>query len=224
MVVLSNFEKAYSIWMEKHKAAASGERLRRLVKRYGYGEKLMLEQACWPVWGTLDFLHPEYEFIGSDGEQYFIDTAYIRGPGPTALEADSYRFHARELDRDQFSRGLDRQNEIVLADWNILRFSIDKLKENPLACQNTIRRMLVCWYGDEESYMRGLNIYQRELVRAVIRSAEPISIEEACQLLGKKDRSTRSALRSLVDMNLFESASGNERIHRYQLVSSRRWG
>ena len=197
-------------------------RSRRLVKRHGYGEKLLLEQACWPALGTLDLLHPEYEFIGSDGERYFIDIAYIRGPRPTGLEADSYSFHARDLDRDQFSRGLDRQNEIVLADWNILRFSIDKLKDNPLACQNTIRRMLVCWYGEDESYRSKLNIYQRELVREAIRSAVPISVEDACQLLGTKNRFTRSMLRSLVAMNIFEAAAGSERIHRYQLVSSRR--
>ncbi|MBO9597044.1 MAG: hypothetical protein J7559_04370 [Cohnella sp.] len=70
--------------------------------------------------------------------------------------------------------------------------------------------------------MRNLNIYQRELVRAAIRSAAPISIDGACELLGKKDRFTRTILQSLVNMNLFEAASGTERIHRYQLVSSRR--
>lgn len=221
---MSNFEKAYTAWLEKHKAAASGERLRRLVKHHGFGEKILLEQALWPVLGTLEHLHPEYEFIGSDGSRYFIDTALIRRPRPTAIESDSFSSHARDIDRAQFSRGLDRQNEMVLADWNILRFSVDKLKDNPHACQNAIRRMLVCWYGDEESYMHNLNIYQRELVRAAIRSAAPISIDGACQMLGKKDRFTRTILQSLVNMNLFEAASGTERVHIYQLVSSRRWG
>ena len=221
---MSNFEKAYTAWLEKHKAEASGERLRRLVKCHGFGEKFLIEQALWPVLGTLEHLHPEYEIIGSDGSRYFIDTALIRLPRPTGIESDSFSSHARDIDRDQFARGLDRQNEIVLSDWNILRFSVDKLKDNPIGCQNTIRRMLVCWYGDEEPYMRSLNIYQRELVRAAIRSAAPISIDGACQLLGKKDRFTRTILQSLVHMNLLEAASGTERIHQYQLVSSRRWG
>lgn len=221
---MSQFEKQYAAWLEKHKSEATGERLRRLVKRHGYGEKLLLQQAWWPVLGTLENLHPEYEIIGADGEHYFIDLAYLRSPGPTALESDSYSSHARDIDRDQFARALDRQNEIVLTGWNILRFSIDKLKEDPRACQNTIRRMLVCWYGEESQHMDGLNIYQRELVRTAIRSSSPISVADACQLLGKKERFTRETLHSLVTMNVFEAASGNERIRTYQLSSSRNWG
>lgn len=220
---MSQFEKQYVAWLEKHIAAASGERLRRLVKKHGFGEKLLLEQALWPVLGNFDHLHPEYEFIASDGERYFIDIAYIRHPKPTAIESDGYNSHARDIDRDQFARGLDRQNEIVLADWNILRFSIDKLKDNSVDCQRTIRRMLVNWYGEEEPFMRGLNIYQRELVRTAFRSFASISIEEACALLNKKERFTRETLQSLVKLNLFEAASGNARVHKYRISSTRNW-
>jgi hypothetical protein len=220
---MSNFEKAYVKWLDMHKAAASGERLRRLNKRHGFGEKLLLEQGWWPVLGSLELLHPEYELIGINGERYFIDIAYIRNPRPTASEADSFSSHARDIDRDQFSRALDRQNEIVLSDWNILRFSIDKLKENPEACQKTIRRMLICWYGEEDSFMRELNIYQRELVRVAMRSSTPFSAEDARQILGKKHNFTRSTLQSLINMNILESASGNQRIHRYRLSTSRSW-
>ncbi len=219
----SNFEKAYVKWLEMHKAAASGERLRRLIKRHGYGEKLLLEQGWWPVLGTLEHLHPEYELIGINGERYFIDIAFIRDPKSTASEADSFSYHARDIDRDQFSRALDRQNEIVLSDWNILRFSIDKLKDNPEACQNTIRRMLICWYGKEDEILRNLNIYQRELVRVAIRSSTPFSAADARQILGKKDNFTRSTLQSLIHMNILEAASGNQRIHRYRLSTSRNW-
>ena len=221
---MSQFEKQYATWLEKHKAAASGEQLRRLVKKHGFGEKLLLEQAFWPVLGSLDLLHPEYEIIGSNGERYFIDIAYIRNPKSTAIEADGYNPHARDIDRDQFSRALDRQNEIVLADWNILRFSIDKLKDNPVDCQRTVRKMLVNWYGEEHPFMQGLNIYQRELMRMAIRSSVLISVEEASSLLNKKERFTRETLQSLVKLNLFEAASGTSRIHKYRLSSSRNWG
>ncbi|WP_027086442.1 hypothetical protein [Cohnella panacarvi] len=222
---MSNFENAYVKWLDMHKASAGGERLRRLNKRHGFGEKLLLEQGWWPVLGTLEHLHPEYEFIGINGERYFIDIAFILDLKlkPTASEADGFSSHARDIDRDQFSRALDRQNEIVLSNWNILRFSIDKLKENSDACQNTIRRMLVCWYGKEDTFMRDLNIYQRELVRVAIRSAIPFTAEDARNILGKKHNFTRATLQSLIQMNILEAASGNQRIHRYQLSASRNW-
>lgn len=216
---MSNFEKAYTEWLNKHISEARGERLRRLRKNWGYGEKLLLQQAWWPSVGNFDFLYPEFEFIDKDGNHYFIDLAYIRGPIKTAMESDSFGFHLRDIDRDQFSRGLDRQNEVVLSGWNILRFSIDKLREDPYACQDVIRRMLVSWYSEENSILSGLNIYQRELVRYVIRTTMPLSINEACSILGKKEKFTRAQLHSLTELGILESALDGERarIHYYRL-------
>ena len=127
--------------------------------------------------------------------------------------------HIRDVDRDQFARGLDRQNEIVLCDWNILRFSTDKLKENPYACQKVIHRMLVNLYNEENTLMKELNIYQRELVRRVTRSTAPLSIQDACAILGKKEKFTRTQLHSLLELDILESATSGERerIHYFKL-------
>ncbi|MFC5531057.1 DNA-binding response regulator [Cohnella yongneupensis] len=214
---MSKFEKVYAEWLAGHKSEASGERLRRLTKKHGYGEKLLLEQAWWPVIGNLDHLYPEYEFINSEGGYYYIDLAYVRLPRPAALESDSFGSHARDIDRDKFSRDLDRQNDIVLADWNILRFSIDKLKENPIGCQNTLRRMLVIWYGAEHSNMEGLNVYQREIVRFAIRSGSAFSVEQACGLVGRKEKFVRKQLHELLEMDILESASIGSRVCRYKI-------
>lgn len=125
------FETEYNAWLAKHINESRGERLRRLKYRHGFGEKLLLQQAWWPVVESLEFLYPEYEMIDPGGKHYYLDFAYIRLPKPTCIESDSFGSHARDADRDSFSRGLDRQNEVGLANWHILRFSIDKLKENP---------------------------------------------------------------------------------------------
>ena len=219
---MSKFEKAYTEWFERHISEARGERLRRLQKKFGFGEKQLLQQAWWPAVGNLEFLFPEFEFVDILGNLYFIDLAYIRTPRPTAIESDSFGSHARDIDRDQFARGLDRQNEIVLSDWNILRFSTDILKENPAACQNVIRRMLVNWYNEASAIMNGLNIYQRELVRYVTRSTAPLSIQDACAILGKKEKFTRMQLHSLLDLDLLESAIlvERERIHYFRLKNA----
>ena len=214
---MSKFEKAYSEWLSLHISEARGERLRRLLKKHGYGEKLLVQQAWWPAVGNLDDLYPEYEFIDSRGNYYYFDLGCVRLPRPTVIESDGFSSHARDVDRDKFARGLDRQNEIVLADWNILRFSVDQLKEDPLACQNTIRRMMVNWYGEENTIMRGLNVYQREIVRLATRRNSPITFEQACHLLGKGPKQTRAQLYSLMEQGILESVSGKERFHCYRL-------
>ncbi|WP_239617857.1 DNA-binding response regulator [Cohnella mopanensis] len=214
---MNRYESEYRSWLNKHIAQSTGERLRRLKERHGFGEKLLLEQAWWPVVQSLDDLHPEYEFVDPDGNYYFMDYAYLRLPKPTCLESDSFSSHARDADRGTFSRGLDRQNEIVLAGWNILRFSIDKLKDNPQACQKHIRRMLQIWYGEDESNAHELSLYQREIIRLATRSANPITVTMVCRCLGKKKTFVRHQLIGLVEKGIIEPASGDLRVSSYRL-------
>ncbi|QJD84794.1 DNA-binding response regulator [Cohnella herbarum] len=214
---MNNFETEYRNWLNKHIAQSSGERLRRLKERHGFGEKFLLVQALYPVIRSLDDLYPEYEFIDSDGNYYYMDYAYLRKPKPTSIESDSFGSHARDADRWSFSRGLDRQNEIVLAEWNILRFSIDKLKENPLACQKHIRKMLEVWYGEDSSEMMDLSLYQREIVRLATRSATPITVAMVSSCLGRNEKLAREQLHLLVEKGILVAASGEKRIQSYKL-------
>ncbi len=193
-----DFETEYRSWMDQHLALGTGERLRRLRTRHGFGEKSFLERVWWPVVGNLDDLFPEYEFVDAYGRYYYLDFAYLRLPRFTCLESDGFGPHARDADRDSFSNGLDRQNEIVLADWNILRFSTDKLKENPLGCQKHVRRMLEEWYGEDSADVSKLSVYQREIVRLATRSRVPITPEMVCICLDKKETFVLKQLRELV--------------------------
>ncbi|MFC5470797.1 DNA-binding response regulator [Cohnella suwonensis] len=215
---MSPFEQEYRVWLEGHLAASRGERLRRLRERHGFGEKCLLEHAWWPVVGSLADLHPEYEFIAPDSSHYFMDFALLRLPMPTCLESDDFGSHARDADRRSFSRGLDRQNEISLAGWHVLRFSLDKLKENPLGCQNHVRRMLTEWYGHDDG-VAGLSIYEREILRLAASCGGSFTIAEACERLGKQNTFVRPLLHRLVEMGHLQSASGEKRIHRYRIAN-----
>lgn len=214
---MADFETEYLIWLNKHKAAARGERLRRLDKRHGFGEKLLLKNGLWPVLGSLDDLHPEYEFIDSEGNYYYMDNAFVRFPMPTCLEADSFSAHARDADRDTFSRGLDRQNEIVLSNWHILRFSIDKLKEDPVACQRQVERMLMVWYGEARGHLSTLSIYQREIVRLCMATSGPVTPVLVSLCLGKGERFARTTLHELVELGILEVVAGDQRKRSYRL-------
>jgi len=213
-----HFESEYRAWQERHIGESRGERLRRIKERHGFGEKAFLEHTWWPVVGSLNDLHPEYEFIDARGKYCYLDYAYIRDPGPTCIECDGFGTHARDIDRYSFTRGLDRQNEIVLAGWNILRFSVDKLKEDPVDCQSFVRRMMEEWYGQERPGLLELPLYQREIVRLAARSANPVTVEMACDCLGKKEKFVRGEIRKLMEKRILEGVSGTKRICAYRLT------
>ncbi|TVX99712.1 DNA-binding response regulator [Cohnella terricola] len=212
------FESEYRAWLERHIGESRGERLRRIKDRHGFGEKSFLEHVWWPVVGNLDDLHPEYEFIDARGKYSYMDYGYIRDPGPTCIECDGFGTHARDTDRYTFMRGLDRQNEIVLGGWNILRFSVDKLKEDPVDCQSFIRRMMEEWYGQERPGLLEIPLYQREIVRLAARSVIPITVEMACDCLGKKEKFVRREIRELVEKRILAGVSGIKRICAYRLT------
>jgi len=215
------FETEYNEWLAKHIRESRGERLRRLKHHHGFGEKLLLQQAWWPVVGNLDFLRPEYELIDAEGNHYFLDLAYVHSPKPTCLEADGFGSHARDADRFSFSRSLDRQNEIALSSWNILRFSIDKLKENPFSCQQHIRRMLELWYTEEQSDFLALPLYEREIIRLAVRSLTPITVGMVCDCLEMGRTFANKQIDSLVEKEWLEPASGKQRVRSYKLVRNR---
>ncbi|MFC5404550.1 DNA-binding response regulator [Cohnella soli] len=220
---MSLFEKEYCVWLEGHLAKSRGERLRRLKERHGFGEKCFLENAWWPVVGSLADLHPEYEFIAPDGSHYFMDFAYLRLPRPTCLESDDFGSHARDADRRGFSRGLDRQNEIALAGWHVLRFSVDKLKENPVGCQNHVHRMMTEWYGHEDDSLFGLSLYEREIMRLAATCGDTFTVADACIRLGRQQKFVRSLLHSLVQSGYLEPASGEKRIRKFRIRARHRW-
>lgn len=215
---MSSFDTAYEAWLNRHRATASGERLRRLKKGHGYGEKLLLQTGWWPTFGNFDHLVPEFEFVDEEGNYYYMDLGYVRLPKPTCLESDGFGIHARDAGRDTFSRGLERRNTIVLSDWHILRFSIDKLKEDPGYSQRTLRKMLESWYGEDSMRMKGLNVYERETYRLATRSIIPIQPADVRDCLGKSDRFARDLLHGMVAKGILESASGVSRVTSYRLV------
>jgi len=214
------FEEDYRSWLDRHIALSQGERRRRIRHRHGFGEKLFLEHVWWPAVGHLDDLHPEYEFVDAEGNYGYMDYGYIRLPRPACIEIDGFGSHARDVDRNSFSRNLDRQNEIVLGNWNILRFSIDKLKENPFACQKHIRRMLDQWYGEDKSSLLALPLYQREIIRLASRSAAPITVAMACECLGKQKTFVYGQLDALVEKGWLVPATGSKRVRSYKLADS----
>lgn len=215
---MDSFEATYEAWLARHRKSAKGERLRRLTKGHGFGEKLLLRNGWWPAFGNFDDLYPEYELVVGE-RYYYMDLAYVRLPRPTCLESDGFGIHARDADRDSFSRGLERQNDIVLAGWNLLRFSTDKLRDDPEYCQRTLRKMMREWYGATTKGMEQLAVDQREILRLAARTPN-ITPTMVCETLGRGETYARRQLKSLADLRLLEPANGELRIRSYRLTVS----
>lgn len=69
--------------------------------------------------------------------QVYLDIAFIGVK--LVLEIDGYEVHSQ---RDVFEEDRDRQNELVLRDWTVLRFTYRQLAERPGYVIDTVRRGL----------------------------------------------------------------------------------
>lgn len=124
------FEEMMRQWREEHLTKRSGERLRRLKKGFDIPERMLLERVIYPIIGTLDYLHPEYEVCLEGESPMFLDLAYIQGGLKLDFELDGYGPHQRDVDRYRFAR--DRQRDLLLlsAGWRVMRFAYDDVAEN----------------------------------------------------------------------------------------------
>lgn len=111
-----------------------------------YAEGLALEKVIYPVLGSskATLVHSNYEVSLDDGSKRFIDFAIIGASTRLAIEIDGYKYHAEgAIDRASFDDQLDRQNELILQGWKVLRFSFDQIQSAPQLCQDQLRRMLI---------------------------------------------------------------------------------
>ncbi|GAB2695336.1 DNA-binding response regulator [Paenibacillus thermoaerophilus] len=204
----------YEEWLARHLEMRSGERRRRLMEGHSHAERMFAQQVWWPVLRSFDDLHPEYEVKDyKDGSRY-LDFAFLRPPYDVAIEIDGYGPHARDMSRRQFSDQLSRQNQLILDDWKVLRFSYDDIAERPRQCQQVIQQMLGKWYGVGSS---ALPLREREVIRRARRLNRPFAVAEVCQWLGVEQQTARKILKELLANGYVSADPELKRIRRYRL-------
>ncbi|GAE25370.1 hypothetical protein JCM9140_1361 [Halalkalibacter wakoensis JCM 9140] len=210
------FEEEYQTFINEHLQARTGERLRRLQEGHKHAEMLFLKHVWWPLFHHFRYLHPEYEVNDfKDGKRY-LDFAYIRPAIQICLEIDGYGPHLQNISRWQFSDSLERQNQLVIDGWTVIRFSYDQVKEKPRRCQQIIQQAIGRWLGDELDHTT-LSLVEKEVLRLAISSGEaisPIKVEKHLKLSGK---TVRKVLSQLVDKKMLLPASGTVRVRSYRL-------
>jgi very-short-patch-repair endonuclease len=210
------FEEEYQVFMNTHLQARTGERLRRLQEGHSQAEMLFLKQVWWPLFYNFKYLHPEFEVDDfKDGKRY-LDFAYIRPAIRICLEVDGYGPHLKNISRWQFSDNLERQNQLVIDGWTVIRFSYDQVNEKPRRCQQIVQQVIGRWLGDELDQTT-LSFLEKEVLRLVIRKGEAISPMEVEKYLNLSDKTVKKVLSKLVDKKMLIPASGVMRVRSYRL-------
>ncbi|MDF2925008.1 MAG: hypothetical protein K0R57_3922 [Paenibacillaceae bacterium] len=209
------FQEEYEAFLQKHKEERTGEALRRLEEGHGYAERLFLEQVWWPAVGGFEHLIPEYELSDFRGGCRYLDFAWIRRPYRICIEIDGYGPHVRELSRWQHADQLQRQNDLIIDDWIVIRFAFDEVKERPRRCEQTIQQVMGKWYGSGRSGIQ-LDERERRMLQVVISlgEASPGDVAEALEMSVK---TARKHLQDLVHKQVLMPASGERRIRMYKL-------
>ncbi|WP_082198558.1 hypothetical protein [Bacillus sp. FJAT-26390] len=218
-------ELAYREWILKHTELRdpTSERRRRLVERDDHGEQLFAIGIWLPVLQSFEHLHPEYEVNDYRDGSRFLDFTYMRPPYRISIEINGYGPHQKNASRRKFSDDRFRQNQLVLDDWIIVRFSYDDLRERPRQCQQFIQQLLGKLYGlgRDQLLDQPLPAFARELLRSAQRRGNraPFSPKDVEKQLGVSHSTALKYLKQLLKQELVEPASGEKRIRTYCLTA-----
>ncbi|MFC4802071.1 DNA-binding response regulator [Neobacillus sp. GCM10023253] len=144
-----------------------------------------------------------------------MDFAYIRPTIRICLEVDGYGPHLKNISRWQFSDNLERQNQLVIDGWTVVRFSYDQVKDKPRRCQQIVQQVIGQWLGDELD-QTSLSIVEKEVLRLAIRKGEDLSPKEVEKYLKLSDKTVKKVLTQLVVKKMLIPTSGIKMIRSYR--------
>ncbi|WP_138754980.1 hypothetical protein [Paenibacillus sinopodophylli] len=213
---MDTFESMHAAFIEKHLTSRKGERRARLERGHGFGERLLLQNVWWPVFGHFDHLHPEYEVYDRNRKSYFLDFAYLPPFGQFDLECDGYQSHIKEMDRDKFSYALNRDTFLTALGWRMLHFSFDDIKDRPEICQSLLRLAVGPYLLREKTSLTATRTEKDLLLLAwsLGRAIRPIDVSEAWKV---NFRTSRKLLTGLADKGWLQPISKGTTIRYYEL-------
>ncbi|WP_336789282.1 hypothetical protein [Paenibacillus sp. MMO-177] len=139
---MNGFEAAHVEWLKRHLAKRTGERKGRLERGHQHAEKLFLQQVWWPLMGTLEDLHPEYEILDWRGKPYYADMAWLPGHVKFVFEIKGFGPHVADMDRKRYSEELNRETFMQGIGFRVVSFSYDDVAQRPDLCQTLLRLLL----------------------------------------------------------------------------------
>lgn len=138
-------------------------------------ERIFVREFMIPLIGldnVLKYLKPQYPFIDQTGRERRIDFAINdeNFSDKIAFEIDGESYHAEgAVSSEYFDDSLFRQNELVMAGWNVLRFSFTQLQDPKKReyVSETLKLALRKFTNLVSSKVHGPNELQKKALKAL---------------------------------------------------------
>lgn len=214
-----NFETVHQEFIQHHLDIRSGERKGRLLRGHKYGEKLLLQNVWWPLFGSFDHLHPEYEIFDWNRKSQFLDLAFLPPYGRFGLECDGFQTHVRDMDQEKFSYSLNRDTFLTGMGWTIIHFSFDDVKSRPEICRKLLQ-LVIAPYLVRSRKGPSLSADEKEVLRLIWNLGRPVRPKDIINFYEVNFRTARKWLQGLVEKGILRPIIKNRYICYYELVEN----
>lgn len=167
------FEEAYAAFIRHHLASRMGERRGRLERGHRHGESLFLSNVWWPLRGSFEDLHPEYEVPDWRGRSYFADLAWLPGYVKLLFEIKGFATHVRDMDRQKYCNELNRETFLYAMGYHVISFAYDDVEQRPDLCIALLRMVLSRFQSSQTPVSRTI-LAEKEIIRLAVQLAQPI--------------------------------------------------
>lgn len=216
------FEDAHEEWLKFHLKQRTGERKDRLKRGHSYGETLFLQKIWWPIVGSFNDLHPEYEVADWRGTRFFVDLMLCVGDVRIAFEIKGYGPHVEQADRTRYRRELNRELFLQAFGVKVVSVAVDELEQNADLVKSFVKMIILPYMGRREGIVSLESRMESEIIRLsiingkVIRPIDVVNHLELCQNTAIKylqQLSFKGKLRAI-------PSGKTKRVNKYEYVGS----
>ncbi|MCG7405924.1 transcriptional regulator [Paenibacillus sp. ACRRX] len=213
---MSRFEQHYKAWLQENLNKEDNVRRKELLRKgLGHGTVEFLRLIWFPVVGNMNHLFPEWEVRDFNNGYRYLDLAYMPAGAKGGIEIQGYGPHARDLDVRRFKDLCRRHCLLALDGWTFLPIAYPSIVDEPKQCQQLVLSFIGRFIASD--VQSSLSWIEAETVRFARRLLRPITPTELANHLRVSDRHTRRILHRLVQLQILDIASGQQRARSYQL-------
>ncbi|WEK53685.1 MAG: hypothetical protein P0Y55_14015 [Candidatus Cohnella colombiensis] len=210
-----SYELQVEQFVEDQRRLATGQRL-EMLNRNLVAEKRLLSVVLLPLLRGFDGLILEHEVISQTGVRIYIDVFYQ--PLKLAIESEGFAVHADKITRERFDFEKARIRTFTAKGYRHVPFSWDELEKKSDACRRSFAEIVGSYSGLPKQEQLAIGVYERELLRCMLRMNRPLAIEDAMHCLQLGRDVCRRELRKLLNNNFIRpSGSSQHRHHGYIL-------
>lgn len=216
------FEEVHEAWLSQHMRKRSGESKDRLKRGHSHGEKMFLTKVWWPLFGTLEDMHPEYEVADWRGSKFYIDLLYWKNDIRIAFEIKGYGPHVDQTDRTKYRQELGRELFLHGMGFTVIPVAYDELEINSELVKSMVKLIV---HSRVENVRRKGGEYckvERDIIKVAIQQNGLITPIDIVRVLEISQGTARKYLRQLVTKKILRpyNEKALHRVKKYEFIGS----